>query len=232
MAPPHGGEKISPGRIFPPRSLALHAAIAAGVLHLPFRSLPACYSLRPRPSRHRHATPSRCMSLPLRTPSWPEADADLLAPTLTEADDLTGFSAPWNPQMVTVLVLLSGPLAGGVLLALNFRRLGLPQHAPRALWTFSLLALATTAPYGWLYVAGHWPEPPPHRGTIAFARNLAALVLALFLVRPQKPRFRLWQACGREPASLLGPGLLAFVLGNAATFGLLMLAVAIAVKLR
>src|SRR5687768_3132414 len=55
---------------------------------------------------------------------------DLFRPTLTEQDDAVGFDRPWNPWSLVVLAFFFGLPGGGTLLALNFRRLGMPQ----AIW--------------------------------------------------------------------------------------------------
>ena len=167
------------------------------------------------------------MSSPLRLPLT-EPDADLLTPTLTAEDDLTGFAAPWNPQIVVILVLLCGPLAGGALLALNFRRLGLPRHAGKAFAAFAALALASAALVGWLTATGQLGTDATQKRTLRFGLNIAAVLLALVFLRRQSRRYRLWEMCGGKPAPLLGPGVLAFVAGLAATMGLHAAASAIA----
>ncbi len=50
---------------------------------------------------------------------------DLLEPTLAEEDDAVDFDRPWNPMSLTILTFFCGVTAGGILLAINFKRLGM-----------------------------------------------------------------------------------------------------------
>jgi hypothetical protein len=152
------------------------------------------------------------------------ASDDLLQPTLRKADDLAGIHAPWTPSILVYLALLCGPLGGGALIALNYGRLGMPERVGRTFLVFVVLALVAGVGVALLVAGGTVDRQDRNQmRLVRFGANLLAVVVAGMLARGQNRRFDLWIAHGNKAASLWGPGLLAFVLGNLATFVLVLL---------
>ena len=50
---------------------------------------------------------------------------DLFQPTLTDAHDIVGIHRPWSPWHLVLLAFFVGFFVGGILIAMNFRRLGI-----------------------------------------------------------------------------------------------------------
>lgn len=81
------------------------------------------------------------------------SDALRLEPILTQDDDLDGFGRPWNPELVVFAVFFAAELAGGLLVALNFRRLGMPRRFLPTLALFGALCLCF---WGGLLLLASW----------------------------------------------------------------------------
>ena len=50
---------------------------------------------------------------------------DLFQATLTDAHDTAGIDRPWSPWHLVLLTFFVGFFVGGILIAMNFRRLGI-----------------------------------------------------------------------------------------------------------
>jgi hypothetical protein len=146
------------------------------------------------------------------------SDDDLFTPTLTDADDAIDFDRPWNPWSLVVLTFFFGIVAGGGLLAHNFRRLGIPD---RFYSTLAIVAVATV-----IIVAAQTAMSPGDPGspadrdaarTVRFLGKAAACLTAMAIAAPQHRRFRLYQATGREPGRLLKPALAAILISLVVT---------------
>src|SRR5687768_4790814 len=82
------------------------------------------------------------------------SDDDLFTPTLTETDDAVEFDRPWNPWSLVTLTFFFGLVAGGGLLALNFRRLGIRGRLYPALAVVGVVVAASAAFLAWLAASG------------------------------------------------------------------------------
>jgi hypothetical protein len=148
---------------------------------------------------------------------------DLLRPTLTAADDACFFRRPWDPGHLTILTFFCGLPAGGLLFALNERRLG---QSKRTGVTFAIVAVATLVIYGilsWLVASRPLSAEDGDPSRIQrVAVRAASIAVALFLASRQSARYRLSQAQGEPRGKLLGIGIAAFLAGNAAVVLLVM----------
>lgn len=145
--------------------------------------------------------------------------ADLLTPVLTEEDDALGFDRPWNPWFLLLIAFVFGIVPGGVLLALNFRRLGRPRGTVPALAVVVAAALMDSA--AWAIVDRFVDPEGSAFGYLGFGALVAPRLVALAIARRQRRRFRLCRACGVETGGLrLGAGAV-IVLGIAAEIGIL-----------
>ncbi len=136
---------------------------------------------------------------------------DLLTPTLSADFDVHAFRRPWNPRHLFWSGFLGGPLAGGVLAGLNYRRLNQPRRANVA---FALAALAgVLLAVGFvLWLRGRGEEVEA-RSTGRIALRAVGGFLTMALAAPQNQRFDAYTAAGLAPGKLLGPAV-------AAIFGL------------
>jgi hypothetical protein len=135
-------------------------------------------------------------------------DDDLLRPTLSEDDDALGFEEPWNPWSLVVLTFFFGLIAGGGLLAFNYRRLGMrvPVYAVLAfVAVMSCLAQGFTI---WLVYSGLVDHN--HRETLRNIRwggRAFITVIAMALAQTQMKRFRLFEHSDLPSGKLLLPAL-------------------------
>ena len=104
---------------------------------------------------------------------------------------------PWSPTGIAVISLLLSPLAGGVLHALNYSRLGVPERRRLALFANLITGIAI------LFV--------PVFTTPLFSRLAAALLVAAYFYKSQESLFQAHRASGGRKASLLVPGCLSIV---------------------
>ena len=131
---------------------------------------------------------------------------DLFAPTLTEDDDALDFDRPWNPWSLVILTFFFGLVAGGTLLALNFRKLGLRQSVAPTLGLVLVVAFLLAAASAGLIAASAGGQA--HPGLRAGFRFLVPAVnagIAMVIAAGQQKRFRLFQASGGPPGKLLWP---------------------------
>ena len=133
---------------------------------------------------------------------------ELLQPTLSADFDVHAYRRPWNPRNLIWSGFLGGPLSGGVLVALNHRRLNQPRQALVAL-AFTIaccIALAVG-----LALWGPLLDGPNGRRSVRFAISAVGSVLTLVLAAPQNKRFEAYTAAGLAPGKLLWPALAAIV---------------------
>ena len=149
-------------------------------------------------------------------------DHEFFEPTLTEDDDAKDFDRPWRPMSLVFASFFAGPLGGGALFGINYKRLGRPQY----LWPCILggvgLTLILSALATWLVASGSIDEEDRGKTQlIKYGTRAATVALALWLSNLQKARFRLFETSGGEPARALLPGLLAVVLSGIVGLALL-----------
>lgn len=150
------------------------------------------------------------------------ADAKLLRPSLAPDLSARGFRRPWRPTSLLYAAFWGGPVAGGVLAALNWQRLGQPGRGRWALlWT---LPVALGLPLLLLARQEGWTE-----GTV-FELRLSRVLLVAVAVgftyavsRAQHGLVNAFEAQDGKPASLWLPGLAAIVLGRLAEFAFALL---------
>jgi hypothetical protein len=129
---------------------------------------------------------------------------ELLQPSLSADFDVRKFDRPWDPSNLPYAAFFFGPLAGGVLYALNYKRLGSARHAWLCLTGSVLLSLVAIAVVVWLLVSG--VITAENRVARFGIQGLSAAV-GLALSKHQRGRFRAWEQLGRPPRKLLLPAL-------------------------
>lgn len=150
--------------------------------------------------------------------NMPEHDP-LLTPTLTEADDSAGFDRPWNPWSLAAHTFFFGPLGGGCLLALNYRKLGLPGRTTGALVGVVIVGLLMTVGAVWVVAGGMInPSDREARSTLRLVGKVLTVLLGMALASTQQKRWRLFQATGLPQGKLLGPGIVAALLSMLVQF--------------
>jgi len=157
---------------------------------------------------------NRSQSLSGRSP----IEEDLFRPTLTEEDDAVGFDRPWNPYHLVLVTFFSGLPGGGVLLALNFRRLGMKEKVHFALWEIGAASVLLFALAGWL-AAGyrHTANWSSTSQLLRLGLQAISVVVALLIAGRQRRRFRLFEASNLPGGKLFWPIVAALIGGMAAT---------------
>jgi len=102
---------------------------------------------------------------------------------------------PWSPVFVGILTFFASPLAGGILLGLNYKRYGLPKRTPRVIF-FSFLLLIVL-----IFLAVIFQDLP-FAGEVFTAINL---VIAILYGRSQKGFYQIHLATGGKAASIFWP---------------------------
>jgi len=146
---------------------------------------------------------------------------DLLQPSLNEGDDLKGFHNPWNPHSLIVAAFFAGPFAGGFLLSLNFKRLGMPERFKKSLFVFIGLGLLIYITVAVLNFYGVIEKSDVERVQILrIVTRVATLLAAYWAVVQQRERFRLYNYSGGPAANAWVSGILAVLAGVAINYGL------------
>jgi len=102
--------------------------------------------------------------------------------------------APWSPTGIALVTLLLSSVAGAVLHALNYSRLGWPQR-----WRLALFSnLITPLLIGLAAILGPWTG----------LRFTVAIFLAAYFYKTQAPLFERHRAGGGRKASLVLPVIL------------------------
>jgi hypothetical protein len=141
---------------------------------------------------------------------WSEPNEELFRPTLRENDDAVGFDRPWNPWSLVMIAFFCGVIAGGGLLAFNFRRLGMKGKLYPVLAIVALVALAQAGLSLWLLGSGRLgAEGRDAVRTAQWMGRAVATLFAIALATPQQKRYRLFQASGLPGGHLLWPALAA-----------------------
>ena len=133
---------------------------------------------------------------------------ELLRPTLSADFDVHAFRKPWNPRHLVWSGFLGGPLSGGVLAALNYRRLNQNSRAFVALAVTLVVCLAFAV--AWAL----WGPPLDEaRGRQSWHLPVRAVgcVLTLALSAPQNKLFDAYRAADLEPGKLLWPAVAAIL---------------------
>jgi hypothetical protein len=143
---------------------------------------------------------------------------DLFTPTLTEQDDAAGFDRPWRPWSLVVLAFFFGLPAGGTLLALNFRRLGMPRRVVPALVLVALATPAMAAVSAWVAAARLAPVDSDADRHLRWILRAVSCLVAIGIALPQQRRFRLFQTADLPGGRLLWPGLAAVLVSLALQF--------------
>ncbi len=132
------------------------------------------------------------------------ADDALLRPSLSADFDVRKFDRPWDPSNLPYAAFFFGPLAGGVLYALNYKRLGSPRHAWLCLAGSVLLSFVAIAVFVWLLASGAITTKDR---IVRFGLQGLSAAIGLALSKHQSGRFRAWEQLGRPPRKLLLPAL-------------------------
>lgn len=147
-------------------------------------------------------------------------DTSLLQPTVGLEDDAIGFRRPWNPHSILWVAFFGGLIAAGVLFEMNGRRLGIRRKGGPALLICLGSSLVIYAALVWLFRAGNLPVGEDLR----LARNLVRflhLAVGVGVSATQTRRYQLAVRADVETASLIKPGILAVLAGNAADFAVI-----------
>lgn len=145
---------------------------------------------------------------------------ELLAPTLSDEDDVAGFNSPWNPNSLVLATFFSGLIAGGVLLAINAKRLGLPKRTLPTLIVSVVAGVGLQAVVAWVLASGMIPKGGSTRA-LQFGIQGISVAIAFYLAEQQRKRFRIFEATGRPSGKLLVPVVIALVGGFIVNYGLL-----------
>lgn len=142
---------------------------------------------------------------------------ELLQPTLAADLDVRGFGRLFKPQSILWPTFFGGPIAGGILFGMNYARMGRRDLAVRC-WTAAAIVGVLFAIGVGLYFSqpGVLDSNADARGTSRVARYAimgASVGMGWFVAKHQEPRFAAWESAANEPAKLLGPGLLAVIVG-------------------
>ena len=154
-----------------------------------------------------------------------ELDA-LLQPSLTVEDDAVGFARPWNPWSAVFAYFFAGPFTGGVLLALNFKRLGSRRMVWRCVLLCGGIGLAASVGYLALIHTGvteSWTSSQVR--LLSTGARVIGLLPALWMASLQSRRFRIYSSTGEDPSGLWIWGLGAVIAGlgvNIAVTGLIL----------
>lgn len=134
----------------------------------------------------------------------PESDDDLLRPTLATDFDVRTFDRPWSPSNLPFAAFFFGPLGGGVLYALNYKRLGSARHARLCLIGAIALTLVFLVVGAWLVTSGMLTTKDR---ILRFGMQGISAGIGLLLTKHQNGRFRAWEQLGEPPRKLLLPAL-------------------------
>lgn len=135
-------------------------------------------------------------------------DESLLRPTIPADSAPAGADGgtngkvrrPWNPDSLAYPAVFGGALAATVLGLVNSRRLGLGARAMIAIAGIGALAIAgRVLAFAFLDLTGH---------SLGALSGVAVWGVTLLV---QKPAYRAFLYRQQEPASLLGPGLVAAI---------------------
>ena len=140
-------------------------------------------------------------------------DHDFFEPTLSEDDDAKDFDRPWRPMSLVFASFSAGPLGGGALFGINFKRLGRPQYMWPCITGGVVLGVLLSGFASWLVVSGSVEEGDRTKSQlIKHGTRALTVAIGLWLASRQKGRFRLFESTGGEAAPALVPGLLAVLL--------------------
>lgn len=143
-------------------------------------------------------------------------DDDLLRPSLEEEDDAVEFDRPWKPASLVFLTFFGGLLAGGVMLALNERRLGRSERYNPTMLIAVGATLLIYGVYSFLWATGAITRTEDGGDGERIGRIVVRAVsvgVAMFLSWRQSSRFRLAEMHDVELGKF-SPMILAFILGN------------------
>ena len=112
---------------------------------------------------------------------------DLLQPTLTTEDEPTGIHEPLDTGIILLITFFFGIVTGGLLLAWNFIRLGMPKYI-RATLVIAILCHFCTDLTGQIVVKKEIVDvkKPQHRTLLRTAKRVVYLLTAFAIVRKQK----------------------------------------------
>lgn len=133
---------------------------------------------------------------------------ELLQPTLSADFDVHAFRRPWNPRNLIWSGFIGGPLSGGVLAALNYRRLNQPARALVALAVTFVVCLAFAVAWA---LWGSPLDEAPGRQSARLSVRAVGCVLTLALSAPQGKLFEAYKAADLEPGKLLWPAVASII---------------------
>lgn len=156
----------------------------------------------------------------------PAAEDDLLRPTLAVDLDVQRMSRPFDPSSLIWAAFLGGPLGGGPLYALNYRRLGRPIASRNALVLSVLVGVGAA-------FAAAWVVRAVEQGAVEWTNarhgvRVLGLVLGYALAHDQRKSFRAYEASGSPVGKALWPSVVAIAAGAALQAGLVFAAVELA----
>jgi hypothetical protein len=135
---------------------------------------------------------------------------DLFKATLTEADDAVDFDRPWSPWSLVILTFFGGLVAGGGLLALNFRRLGTRGRVFTTLAVVGVVTVVMAAATAWTVTwGGIDPSDREARRVHRMVQKAIECAVAAAFAVQQRRRYRLFQTTGLEAGRLVVPALAA-----------------------
>jgi hypothetical protein len=145
----------------------------------------------------------------------PDHAPDLLQPSLAPDLDANRFQRPWDPTSLPYTGFWGGPIAGGILTAINWRRLGSPGRARSVLLWTALVAFALPLHVTLRRLDLTDGTPLDHRQAGRLLSVIVGVGFTFLVSRKQRALVEAWEAEQHKPASLWRPGFLAILLGRA-----------------
>jgi len=143
-----------------------------------------------------------------------EPDPGLFEPVLTAADDAVGFDRPWNPWTLVFCTFFFGLMAGGLALAVNFRRLGLPQHFWKTIWFSALVTAVALTALVQLTESGTLSRDRATQQSVRMIKKALWVICAICIAQFQQRRWRLCMACDEPTARWYSPRLWLMLIGG------------------
>ncbi|MFI5896279.1 hypothetical protein ACIA5D_39885 [Actinoplanes sp. NPDC051513] len=125
---------------------------------------------------------------------------ELFSPTIRERDN--SARPPWRPDSIFYPAFFGGPIAAAVLGLLNARRLGLTRGTLLAIAAAGAIGFATRVVLS-ATIDGN--------SALRLLGSVTGVLVALVVAAVERRPFRAYVFRGGDPASLVGPGLLAAI---------------------
>ena len=144
-----------------------------------------------------------------------ETTPDLFEPSLSEEDDLDPDVHPWSPKSIVYNCFFGGILSGGILFALNERRMGREKAVLPSMLVALVLGLGVFTAVVLCVIRFEGLDNTQAR----FAFRGASALLGLIWAQRQKRRFETFIRNGGDAAGLWLPGFLAILVALAILIG-------------